>query len=296
MDYKWLGMRMLAWEDVKELHEKGELAGCYKLHPDGTESEIASGYDWSEIEQHYESGGGFGQELPTVELELPDGKKIVAPEVVDISALGTLDELEYSLWHTIEEYLALFGIRTEDDEPDFATVKAVQDKLLDVLTDAGINFKVLTEEQTQAIEKELKKGDTEAQDYIILNCGFDVTIRNEDIDDIMVSALEGGINYWCRKAEVAGDYLGEYASDQISRGGELILHDTEENKTYTLSKEKFLEGLKKYIAAGNTECIDRETDGIGIYTGKLNIDTCNIDANAADSIIQYAVFGDVIYG
>lgn len=136
----------------------------------------------------------------------------------------------------------------------------------------------------------------EAVDCMVLNCALDVRVRNEDIDDIMVSALEGGINYWCRKAEVKGDYLGEYASDQISRGGELILHDAEENKSYTLSKEKFVEGLKKYIAAGNTGCIDQETNSIGVYTGKLNIDPGNIDAGAADCIIQYALFDDVIYG
>lgn len=129
----------------------------------------------------------------------------------------------------------------------------------------------------------------EAVDRMVLNCALDVRVRNEDIDDIMVTALEGGINYWCRKAEVKGDYLGEYASDQISRGGELVLHDAEENESYTLSKEKFMEGLKKYIAAGNTECIDREND-------ILSIDPGNIDAEAADCIIQYALFGDVVYG
>lgn len=145
------------------------------------------------------------------------------------------------------------------------------------------------------IEKKLKKGNMAMENHIVLNGGLDVTVQNEDIDDIMVSALEGGINYWCKKAEVADDYLGEYASDQISRGGELILHDMEESKGYIVSKEKLIEGLKKYIAAGN-ECIVRETEDYGIYTGKLSIDAGNIDALAADCIIQYAVFGDVIYG
>lgn len=140
------------------------------------------------------------------------------------------------------------------------------------------------------------EGKLVAVDCMVLNCALDVRVRNEDIDDIMVSALEGGINYWCRKVEVKGDYFGEYASDQISRGGELVLHDAEENKLYTISKEKFIEGLKKYIAAGNTGCIAREKNSIGVYTGKLNIDPCNIDAGAADCIIQYALFGDVIYG
>ena len=47
----------------------------------------------------------------------------------------------------------------------------------------------------------------------------EVKISQQDIDDIMVCALEGGISYWCCEAEVIGEYLGEYASDQISRGG-----------------------------------------------------------------------------
>lgn len=56
---------------------------------------------------------------------------------------------------------------------------------------------------------------------------IDVNLTQQDIDDIMVAALEGGINYWCRKAEAVGGYLGECASDQISRGGSLILYDAE---------------------------------------------------------------------
>ena len=143
MAYTWTGMRKLSWEEVKEIHADGGLAGYFFLYPDGSENQIESGYDWKDIEAHHLTGGEFGDELPTVSLALPNGKKIEAPEVVDISALGTLDELEYSLWHTIEEYLELFGIRTEDDEPDFATIKAVQDKLFDVLIGVGVNFKIL---------------------------------------------------------------------------------------------------------------------------------------------------------
>ena len=48
---------------------------------------------------------------------------------------------------------------------------------------------------------------------------IEVNLSQQDIDDIMVTALEGGINYWCRRAKVVGEYLGEATSDQISRGG-----------------------------------------------------------------------------
>lgn len=40
-----------------------------------------------------------------------------------------------------------------------------------------------------------------------------VELTQEDIDDIMVGALEGGITYWCSEASPeGGEYLGEYAS------------------------------------------------------------------------------------
>jgi|GEM_PF-1185772 len=119
-----------------------------------------------------------------------------------------------------------------------------------------------------------------------LSITIDVTVMDEDIDDIMCTALEGGITHWCAEAEVVGDYLGEYASEQISRGGVLKLHDAEGEDVYELDKAKFLKGLKEYIRYNSYAVMD--TEG--------RIDAGNIDAEAADEIIQYAVFGDVIFG
>lgn len=286
MSYKWRGMRKLTFEEVKERLEKGELGGCYKLYDDNTEAAMGPFTDLEDIKQHRDNGGEFGEELDSVELSLPDGKLITVPEVVDISELGSLDELEYSLWGVIEEYLALFGIRTQDDDPDWATVKTVQDSLLTVLMDAGVNFKLPSDEKQGEINKALEKKGRKPEFGLM----FDVFVSDEDIDDIMVSALEGGINYWCNEAEVVGDYLGEYASEQISRGGTLRLYDFEEENWQELTREKFIAGLKKYIinqtASDICEIVDHE----------IRIDTCQADAEAADAIIQYAVFGDIIYG
>ncbi len=113
----------------------------------------------------------------------------------------------------------------------------------------------------------------------------EVNLSQQDIDDIMAVAMEGGICYWCRKAEVVGEYLGEYASDQISRGGALILHDAESAQTWELTLEKFLNGVKLYFEQG---CHVNVEDNA--------IDTCDIDANDADCIIQFAVFGEVVFG
>lgn len=285
MEYRWLGMRVLTLEEVNALYQKGKLDGCYKLYPDGTETEI-DGITLQEIADQYNNGGGFGEKLPMIELMLPDGKRIKAPVEIDISAVDTLDELEYSLWHTIEEYLALFGIRTEDDTPDWATVKTVQESILTVLMDAGVNFKVLTDKQQEEIEKQLNGKES----VETMKVEMEVVLSTEDIDDIMCGALEGGITYWCNNAEVVGEYLGEYGHEQIARGGTLKLHDWEEHKDYELTKEKFLEGavlwVKNPVGCNCLEQVD----------GKLHFDTCNADAVVCDAIIQYAIFGDVIYG
>ncbi len=127
-------------------------------------------------------------------------------------------------------------------------------------------------------------------DTVVLKLELEVVVTQEDIDDIMAGALEGGINYWCGEAEVVGNYLGEYASEQISRGGQLILHDIEEDETYTLDREKFMKGLKMYFEKPHPYDILEEIDN------KLRIDTCNADGTVCDTIIQYALFDDIVFG
>lgn len=163
MAYTWAGMRKLTWKEVKELHKKGKLAGYYKLYEDGTEAVIDSNYDFiDDVLEHQERGGEFGEEIDTVDLEMTDGKKITAPAVVDVSALGYMDELEYELWHVIEDYMLSFGIRTIDDEPDWATVKVVQDCILNQFIGAGVNFKLFDDETQAEINKRLREKENEA--------------------------------------------------------------------------------------------------------------------------------------
>lgn len=110
-------------------------------------------------------------------------------------------------------------------------------------------------------------------------------IKQRDVDCIMVTALEGGINYWCDGCKVKGEYLGEYASDQISRGGTLLLHEID-GDWHVLTRDKFIKGLATYIKNHNGAEL--------FYYGELDVG--NIDADAADSIIQYALFDDIVYG
>lgn len=111
-------------------------------------------------------------------------------------------------------------------------------------------------------------------------------VSDEDIDDIMSAALDGGITYWCGRAEVVGEYLGEYASEQISRGGTLKLYDIEDGSVSELTLDKFLNGLRLWI----------ENERAFELTRAGQLDVGQIDAPAADTILQYALFNDMIFG
>lgn len=117
---------------------------------------------------------------------------------------------------------------------------------------------------------------------------MDVNLTQQDIDDIMVSALEGGITYWCGCAKVVGEMLGNYASEQISRGGALILHDTESSDKWELNLEKFLNGVKRWLQ--NNE------DRYGAVASDGTFDPGEVDAEMSDLIVQYALFGKPVFG
>lgn len=124
--------------------------------------------------------------------------------------------------------------------------------------------------------------------------GFEVVATHpilltvEDIDDIMVAALEGGITYWADAADVVEELrVADWGHEQIARGGSLLIHDQEEDKTYELTLEKFLTGFKLWVEQG--------LDHYNAVCGHT-VDCCEIDASCADNIIQLALFGEVLYG
>ena len=117
---------------------------------------------------------------------------------------------------------------------------------------------------------------------------------SEDISDLVCSALEGGINYWCRKARIKltedKKYLGiseedlpsvEFASDAIGFGGTVVLFDAESDEKWELTNEKMLKGIARYCLENNENLSDL-------------LD--NHDACTADNIIQYALFDEIVYG
>jgi len=113
-------------------------------------------------------------------------------------------------------------------------------------------------------------------------------VTEEDIDDIMVSALEGGVTYWADECVVVGEYLNQLASHQISKGGAVRLHDAEDDEWYELTLEKFLNGIQKWYEDGMDRYDAVQDDG--------TLDCCEIDAEVADAIVQYSLFGEIVFG
>jgi hypothetical protein len=112
-------------------------------------------------------------------------------------------------------------------------------------------------------------------------------ISNQDIEDLLVTAFEGGINYWCDKV-IIKEYpesledKNMLASDILAHGAVLTLCDAESSDKWDLTLDKFTQGLKMHLE--NTEYSSME-DLMDSY-----------DANDADCIIQYAIFNELIFG
>lgn len=71
-----------------------------------------------------------------------DGAECIAPPMIKAERLGFFDELEEDCWGLFVKYCDCLGIELENrDEIDWYTAKGIQDKIIDVFIEAGINIK-----------------------------------------------------------------------------------------------------------------------------------------------------------
>lgn len=116
-----------------------------------------------------------------------------------------------------------------------------------------------------------------------LDVTLTLSLNPKVVDDILTTAFEGGINYWCGKVTFAPGVnppKGTYASEALTKGCDLILYDAEEPELWTLTLEKMLSGIKLYCEKRNT----------------LITDDSILDAEEADVVVQLALFGEVVFG
>lgn len=111
---------------------------------------------------------------------------------------------------------------------------------------------------------------------------YDIT--QQQVADLVVTALEGGSNYWLGKIDppfkTHTDYseADKYGEDMITR----TISADEDDDTYEFHPEAIRRGLQAMADQYPTDFNDLRGD--------------NADAYTADVFMQCALLGDVIYG
>ena len=116
-------------------------------------------------------------------------------------------------------------------------------------------------------------------------------ITEEEITNLIVDGLEGGITYWAMLHNDTPEFkeyykntdlaTAEIVAEIILKGGSVKITDREEevDAEYNLTLERLLVGIEKNAAERPYDC-----------------DLENYDADTCDAIIQYAIFDEVIFG
>jgi hypothetical protein len=122
-------------------------------------------------------------------------------------------------------------------------------------------------------------------------------ISTEVLEDIFVTALEGGSNYWYFLSEDAvkkirdavpkseDPYLSTSILKAILKGVEVPINDAEDEEEVIgeISLKTMLARLQKLADSKNNSALISHIDGNG-------------DADTADIVLQYLSFGEIIYG
>jgi hypothetical protein len=122
---------------------------------------------------------------------------------------------------------------------------------------------------------------------VVGNIKVNYPLTRQFIDDLLVTAFEGGINYWCSKVYPVDNIFPEgavYTSDCLSRGRHIVIveesdEDGNQGKNHILTLDNLLFGIKCFMNMPNANNIFDD-----------------YDAWDADTIVQFAIFGDIIYG
>lgn len=123
-----------------------------------------------------------------------------------------------------------------------------------------------------------------------------VKLTPQDVEDIVVTALNGGIGYWALLDNTGEEYkkmgkddcVDAWTAKILMDGGSVRLIDVDDDDvTWELTLPKLLSGVKRYI--------ERGMDTYGVFDAG-NPDLMNLDADGADTIVQLGLFDEIVFG
>lgn len=108
-------------------------------------------------------------------------------------------------------------------------------------------------------------------------------ISDKDLENLLVAAFEGGINYWCNELLFETEKLGKelIVYERILKGEEVILFSSKGIEKWLLSKEKLLKAIPKVIAHFSYTSIE---DMMSKH-----------DANTGNTLVQFALFDKIVF-
>ena len=121
-------------------------------------------------------------------------------------------------------------------------------------------------------------------------------IKRQVLEDIFVTALEGGSNYWYYLSEEAiklirdavpkseDPYLSTAILKAIEKGVEVPINDAEDEEEVlgTISLKTIQDRLQKLSRSGNSDALMAHIKEEG-------------DADTADIVFQYLSFGEIVF-
>ena len=105
---------------------------------------------------------------------------------------------------------------------------------------------------------------------------YKLQLTEQELDDLLITAIEGGINYW---AEV----LSYHKDESGWQTAKIIDHDGEFTEYHTINHDTIRLGVDRLCASKyEWHVTDLVND--------------NADATTADVIVQLAIFDEIVYG
>tara|TARA_R100000152_G_scaffold10353_1_gene4281 strand:- start:6074 stop:6466 length:393 start_codon:yes stop_codon:yes gene_type:complete len=123
-----------------------------------------------------------------------------------------------------------------------------------------------------------------------------IELNVQDIMDLLCIGFEGGVNYWCESIQgIGGDtsklperrYEVQHEYEWLAIGGRLEIGA--DGEIHTLTPEMLEKGLQLWIDKNSVEVYYDQR------RKKSVVELGNIDAGDADNIIQYSLFGKLVY-
>jgi hypothetical protein len=121
-----------------------------------------------------------------------------------------------------------------------------------------------------------------------MNLHIRVPVAPEFLSDVLETALYGAIDYWCAKAKV---------HQEVVQGTKLIMsidvREEGETEFHEITHASMVEAIQKIC---ENEVTVTEEIRSSIYAAVTENDAGQIDATAADVIVQVAALGEIVYG